>query len=78
MYVCIVCMFVLVSLCLIEAVSSASQLIVTVMVGERMALRVRKSVFQGGLRQEVCMRVCMYSMYVCVYMVVGRENGTEG
>ena len=44
---------VLVALYLIEAVSSSSQLIVTMMVGEKIAVRLRRSVFQCALRQEV-------------------------
>jgi len=44
---------VLVALYLIESVSSSSQLIVTMMVGERMSLRLRKAVFQCAVRQEV-------------------------
>jgi ABC-type multidrug transport system fused ATPase/permease subunit len=45
---------VLVALYLIEAVSSASQLILTMMVGEKMVVRLRREVFSAILKQDVC------------------------
>jgi ABC-type multidrug transport system fused ATPase/permease subunit len=46
---------VLVALYLIEAVSSASQLILTMMVGERAALRLRRRAFAAILSHDVCL-----------------------
>ena len=45
---------VLVALYLIEAVSSASQLILTMMVGEKMVLRLRRDAFEAMIQQDVC------------------------
>ena len=45
---------VLVALYLIEAVSSASQLILTMMVGEKMVMRLRRDAFATILEQDVC------------------------
>lgn len=67
---------VLVALYLIEAVSSSSQLIVTMMVGEKIAVRLRRSVFQSALRQVRSIPAHFSHICVCVRVCVrGREGG---